>query len=149
MGVPAIDDSDWPIVRITYAEVLTLDEVPLGAGMVDRIFETRGPMVLVSDVTALNLTAATPPLRRAIAIEADKLTDKGAILGEAVVVRTPAARLLFRAYLWLRTTQAYPIQIFEDQARAEQWARALLAAMKRQSSSELGDQRRSTRGAPR
>jgi hypothetical protein len=131
MAIPAFDETDWPIVRITYAEKLSLDEIAVGAGIVNRIFETRGPMVAVVDISALSLMATPPLLRRAIAIEVDKLTDKGAILGEAVIIRTQAARVIFQGYLWLRTTAGYPIQVFGDPTKAEQWARALLAAITR------------------
>jgi hypothetical protein len=138
MAVPVVDDSDWPIVRVTYGEELTLDEVPIGAGIVNRIFETRGPMVAIADISALSLTAITPLIRLAIANEVDKLTDKRAILGEAVIIRTRAARLIFRGYLWLKTTHGYPIQVFEDPAQAEKWARAVLAEVRRRRPMEPG-----------
>jgi hypothetical protein len=131
MAIPAVDETDWPIVRITYAEELSLDDITAGAGIVHRIFETRGPMVAIADISALSLTATTPLIRRAVAIEVDKLAEKGAVLGEAVIIRTRAARLIFQGYLWLRTTDAYPIQVFDDHTKAEQWARTLLAAIKR------------------
>jgi hypothetical protein len=130
MALPAVDETDWPIVRITYGEELSLDEVATTAGIFHRIFETRGPMVAVADISALSLMTTTSLIRRAIAIEVDKLSEKGAILGEAVIIRTRAARLIFQGYLWLRTTDAYPMQVFDERAKAEQWARALLAALK-------------------
>jgi hypothetical protein len=126
--VPAVDESDWPIVRIRWPEEMTLDDVTTLGGLLDRIFERRGPLVLVSDISALSLAATTPVIRRAVAIEADKLTDRGALIGSAVVIRTRAARLIYEGYLWLRTRHAYPIQLFEDQAKAEAWARSLLRA---------------------
>jgi hypothetical protein len=50
--IPAIDDTEWPIVRITYGETIGLDEIPEFARRLGAIFTERGPFVTVADISA-------------------------------------------------------------------------------------------------
>jgi hypothetical protein len=124
--VPAIDDSEWPIVRITYGETIGLDEIPEFARRLDTIFTKRGPFVTVADISALSVTATTALHRKRVAEEADKLASKGAFVGEAVIIRNPVVRVLYHGYTWLRTRDDYPSRTFADWSTAKDWALLLL-----------------------
>jgi hypothetical protein len=126
--IPAIDDTEWPIVRITYGETIGLNEIAEFAGRLDAIFTKRGPFVTVADISALNVTATTALHRKRVADEADKLASKGAFVGEAVIIRNPVVRVLYHGYTWLRTRDDYPRQTFADWSTARDWARLLLKA---------------------
>jgi hypothetical protein len=126
--VPAIDDSEWPIVRITYGETIGLDEIPEFARRLDAIFTKRGPFVTVADISALSVTATTALHRKRVAEEADKLARKGAFIGEAVIIRNPVVRVLYHGYTWLRTRDDHPTQTFAEWSTARDWARLLVRA---------------------
>ena len=126
--MPSVDDSEWPIVTITYPEVIALEEIPAFARLIQDIFTKRGPMVTVADISALNLSATTALHRKKVAEEADRLAQKGAILGEAVVIRNAAVRVLYQGYLWARKRQGHPSRVFDDPSKARAWARRLVSA---------------------
>jgi hypothetical protein len=126
--VPAIDESEWPIVRITYGEVIALDEIGEFAGRLLAIFSKRGPMVTVADISALSVTATTALHRQRVAEESDKLAQKGAFLGEAVIIRNPVVRVLYHGYTWLKKRSDYPSQVFADSSSAKEWANLLVRA---------------------
>jgi hypothetical protein len=65
--VPAIDDSEWPIVRITYGETISLTEIAEFARRLDAIFTKRGAFVTVADISALSVTATTALHRQRVA----------------------------------------------------------------------------------
>lgn len=126
--VPAIDESEWPIVRITYGETLGLDEISEFGRRLDALFTRRGPMVTVADISALSVTTTTALHRKKVAEEADKLASKGAFVGEAVIIRNPLVRVLYHGYTWLKTRDDYPSETFKDWSTAREWARLLLKA---------------------
>jgi hypothetical protein len=126
--VPAIDESEWPIVRITYGETIGLNEIGEFARRLDAIFARRGPMVTVADISALSVSATTALHRKRVAEESDKLADKGAFLGEAVIIRNPVVRVLYLGYTWLKTRSDYPSQTFKDWSAAREWARLVVRA---------------------
>jgi hypothetical protein len=126
--VPTINDSEWPIVTITYGETIGLDEIPEFARRLDAIFTKRGAFVTVADISALNVTNTTALHRKRVAEQADKLAAKGAFIGEAVIIRNPAVRVLYHGYTWLRRRDDYPTKTFPDSSTARDWARVLLKA---------------------
>jgi hypothetical protein len=125
--VPEIDESDWPIVRLTFGPSITFEEIDELARRLKGIHGRLGPMVTVTDISAMSATATTARHRQRIAQEADDLSRKGALLGEAVVIRNPIVRALFVGYNWLKTT-SFPSRAFDDSASAAAWARTLLKA---------------------
>jgi hypothetical protein len=131
MVVPSVDDSEWPIVKIRFPEEVTLDDISVLASLLDQIFRRRGPMATVADISALSLNDTTALHLKELALEADKLAALGALLAEAVLIRNPAVRVLLQGYLWLRTRSPYPIQIFDDEEKAQRWAGSIASQTKR------------------
>jgi hypothetical protein len=126
--VPAVDDSSWPIVEITFPELVTLDDITIFEGLIERVFIRRGPMVTVADISALDLPSTTALHRKKIADAADDLGRRGALIGEAVVIRNHSVRLLYQGYLWARSNAGHPVQAFDAADKARDWARRLLKA---------------------
>jgi|HubBroStandDraft_1064217.scaffolds.fasta_scaffold15190_3 hypothetical protein len=121
--MPDIDDSSWPIVKVTYPPFVTAKEIPLAAARLRAIFAKRGPMVTVSDISAIDVKAATPVLRKMVAEEADRLARAGAFIAEATIIRNPLVRILHVGHAWLRVRKDHPTAAFSDWPSALQWAR--------------------------
>jgi hypothetical protein len=121
--LPRIDDSSWPIVAIDYGEVITFEEIAELSKVLQRIFEKRGPIVMLVNIGALSATATTALHRKRLAEESDRLAAMGAFLGEAVVVPSPVLRALYVAYTWAGKRKSYPSRAFHDYASALAWAR--------------------------
>lgn len=119
---PDVDDCAWPLVRITYGERISLDEIDELAKRLRQLFEQRGPMITVSDLSRVTALEATAMLRKRIAYEVDLLAEDGAFVAEAVVVPSPLLRALYAGYHWMRKQRTYPSQSFEDLASATEWA---------------------------
>lgn len=132
---PQVDDSAWPIVRITYGERLSLDEIAELALLLRQIFERRGPMITVSDLRRINPLEATALVRKQVAFEVDNLDEVGAFLAEAIVVPSPLLRALFAAYNFARRRSSFPSEAFEDVGSAMAWAERQAAASRRDPSS--------------
>ena len=122
--MPEIDESSWPIIKVTYPPIVTLEEIPVAASRLRQIFTTRGPMVTVSDISAVSVRAATPIIRKMVAEEADKLAAMGAFIAEATIIRNPIVRVLHVGHAWLRVRTNHPIAAFADWPPALAWARA-------------------------
>jgi hypothetical protein len=122
--LPEIDESSWPIIKVTYPPVVTLEEIPVAAGRLRKIFTKQGPMVTVSDISAVSVRAATPLIRKRVAEEADKLASMGAFIAEATIIRNPIVRVLHVGHAWLRVRTNHPIAAFSDWPPALDWARA-------------------------
>jgi hypothetical protein len=122
--MPDIDESSWPIIKVTYPPIVTLEEIPVAASRLRKIFTTRGPMVTVSDISAVSVRAATPVIRKVVAEEADKLAAMGAFIAEATIIRNPIVRVLHVGHAWLRVRTNHPIAAFADWPPALAWARA-------------------------
>jgi hypothetical protein len=127
MTVPDVDDSEWPIVIVRFSEFTTLDEIPVFAGLLDQVFAKRGPMVTITDTSKIDAPGMTKVHRKMLALEIDKLRDKGAIVGTATIIRTPAVLRLYQSYLWLRNSTSYPMEIFYEEEKAKGWARSILS----------------------
>jgi hypothetical protein len=121
--LPNVDDSSWPIVRITYGDVITFDEIAELAARLQGIFEKRGPMVMLIDVSALAASNVTALHRRRLAEGADTLAAQGALLGEAVIIPNPILRALYVGYTWACKRKTFPSQSFFDAEAALAWAR--------------------------
>jgi hypothetical protein len=126
--LPHIDDSSWPIVAIDYGEVITFEEIAELSKVLQRIFEKRGPIVMLVNIGALSATATTALHRKRLAEESDRLAAMGAFLAEAVVVPSPVLRALYVAYTWAGKRKSYPSQAFHDYASAFAWAREQVRA---------------------
>lgn len=124
--LPQIDDSAWPIVRITYGEAISHAEIPQFGADLLLIFRERGPMVTVSDISKLNASSTTAIHRRLIAVESDRLAALGAFVAEAVIIRNPVTRFLYAGYLWAKQKQTYPSASFTAEDEALCWAREQL-----------------------
>jgi hypothetical protein len=117
-----IDDERWPIVRISFDDDVSFDDIAQIAKRVEQVHRSRGPMVLLSDTSALRPMAVTPLHRKALADAADDLSAKGAILAEAVIVPNDFLRALFTGYTWLRKQNSRPSRAFRDFVSAMTWA---------------------------
>jgi hypothetical protein len=122
--LPEIDEAGWPIVKVIYPPVMTIEEIPVGAARLRKIFTTLGPMVTVSDISAIRVRTATPVMRKMVAEEANKLAAMGAFIAEATVIRNPVVRILHVGHAWLRARTNHPVAAFSDWPAALAWARA-------------------------
>jgi hypothetical protein len=119
----SIDASRWPVVQITCAAHVGLSSIRRMARSLDELHRMRGAMLLVCDIDGLKPSVVTPLLRKELAEEADKLAERGAFLAEAIVVRDPILRALYRAYTWVRQKCDYPTEVFTDTESARRWLR--------------------------
>ncbi|AKU93683.1 hypothetical protein AKJ09_00347 [Labilithrix luteola] len=55
---------------------------------------------------------------------ADRLCQRGALLGEAIVIRNPVVRFLYHGYTWAKTRD-FPSKAFDDHRTACEWARSI------------------------
>ena len=122
--VPAVDDSQWPLVRVLYPAAATIDEIRLFVGLLERAVRS-GPVAVLSDTRALDPLQATTLHRRIVADAVDKLSKAGAILCAANIVNA-RTRPLLQAVHWERMHHLHPIGIFDDPDEAERWARGFL-----------------------
>jgi hypothetical protein len=129
--LPRIDDSSWPIVAIAYGEVITFEEIAELSKALQRIFEKRGPIVMLVDIGAVSATATTALHRKRLAEESDRLAAMGAFLAEAVVVPNPVLRAIYVGYTWAGKRKTYPSQAFHDSTAALVWARQQIPVAQR------------------
>jgi hypothetical protein len=120
---PNVDDSSWPIVRITYGAVITFDEIAELERRLQSIFQKRGPMVMLIDIGRLAITSPTPLHRKRLAEASDRLSAQGAFLAEAIFIPNPILRALYVGYTWARTRKDFPFASFTDAEAALAWAR--------------------------
>lgn len=122
--VPVIESSDWPVVIATYSATLTLGDIDEFEARLMAIFARRGPFVIVADITELNLATTGALHRKKVAEGADRLCQRGALLGEAIVIRNPVVRFLYHGYTWAKTRD-FPSKAFDDHRAAREWARSV------------------------
>jgi hypothetical protein len=126
--VPVIDESEWPVVKATYGAKLTLPDIEEFEARLLAIFVKRGPMVVVADITVLSLATTTALHRKKVAEGADRLAQRGALLGEAIIIGNPVVRVLYHGYTWLKTRE-FPSKAFESPRDAHAWAKALAISL--------------------
>jgi len=126
--LPRIDDSSWPIVAIDYGEVITFEEIAELSKALQRIFEKRGPIVMVVDIGAVSAKATTALHRKRLAEESDRLAAMGAFVAEAVIVPNPVLRAIYVGYTWAGKRKNYPSQAFHDSTTALAWAHEQILA---------------------
>jgi hypothetical protein len=121
--IPNIDEALFPIVRIGYGSTLELDEISQFGAALLRIFQGRGPMVTVADISLLRPAQVSALHRKRVAEEADKLAERGAFIAEAVIIGNPIVRALYVGYTWARKKKTHPSEAFGDPITALAWAR--------------------------
>lgn len=125
-----VDDSSWPIVQVTFpSEVMPSDVERLGARL-SEVMRARGPMVIVSEIDSVETRGMAKSLRAFVTDpprQEKELVRDGAILGEAIVTRSPIRKGMVMAYLWARKTRLYPMTVVADHESALAWAEAQLA----------------------
>jgi hypothetical protein len=122
--LPKVDDSSWPVVRITYGETISFDEITELERQLLGVFQKRGPLVMLIDISALAATSVTALHRKRLAEGADRLAGRGALLAEAVFIPNPVLRALYVGYTWARARKTFPSASFVHADAALAWARA-------------------------
>lgn len=121
--MPRIDATRWPIVEIVFGDTITFDDITDFEAALLRILKEQGPMVVVSDISALKAGEVTALHRKKVAEMADRLGAQGGIIAEVVIIKSPLLRALYAGYSWARKRSDYPSEAIGDRTAAFVWAR--------------------------
>ncbi len=122
VGSIAVDDSEWPLVRVVYPERLEPAVIDVYAEVVRGLGE-RGEYWVLIDLRQVHPRAATQELRNHLAerMNAVHRDLPGRVQGEAAVSASFVVRAYYSAYQWLRRNQSFPARIFPTERAARIW----------------------------
>lgn len=125
--LPTIDTAALPLVRITYPEMMTEEDVDEYAKRLGDLLATAHIGTVV-DLRPINPTAAGAAGRRYLAAAIDGVTTKhpGRLVAEAIVMDSTILRGLYTAFCWIRSDGSYSSRPFADVPSAEAWVKAEL-----------------------
>lgn len=123
----AIDESQWPLVRIRYDTSPSIEELDAHHARMDKMYEREGwRAVLIEVATGVSLNA---PMRRR---QAEWLARQRAVMaskcaGLAFVLPSALHRGMLTAVLWIQPLPA-PHCVVSTVEEAETWCRERLGA---------------------
>lgn len=121
------DESEAPLLRVTYPQYATIDVVVQAFEMFCMWSERYKRLAYVIDMTDFNPLTAPPKLRKAFADEFQKSRHiiEPATVCEARVVSSSLVQGVITAVDWL-TSRSYPAKNFTDHSMATSWVRKML-----------------------
>ncbi|MFH1810686.1 MAG: hypothetical protein ABIJ09_18230 [Pseudomonadota bacterium] len=122
-----IDDTGFPLVRISYPAQASLEEIEAYGTRLERVL-CRGRQATVVDVRAVSVLQSGAEQRRYLAQQVDAATTRhpDTLVAEAVVLNSKILSAAYTAFNWLRADSTYPSRAFSTVEAAEGWARAQL-----------------------
>lgn len=123
-----IDSSRFPLVTVTIPPVSTPE---LSADFFARRADLakRGRCVMLADARRVSWTEVDPRTRQLFAHfrnEFDRGPYRQNLLAEAVLTDGVLGIKMCTAYMWMKTSDEYPSQIFMDMNDAENWCLDIL-----------------------
>ena len=117
-----LDLKDWPLVRISYPEDVTDNDISVLATELKVVLDKGERFCMVID--AARTFSLTPKQRKMVVetIEGETLRMKKSCVAQAIVVKNSLARGVVTALLWLRDAPV-PLKTFDDHPHAEAWLR--------------------------
>lgn len=120
-----IDESTWPLVRITYPQAATLDDTRAYVADLAILFDRGQSFCTIVDLRPLGQIANDAKLRAVVAEAITELTTRypHRLVAEAVIIDSLLVRGAYIAYNWVRPKKLYLSQAFASIAEAEAWTR--------------------------
>lgn len=127
--VVRIDESGWPVVRITYPPVMGPRSIPEYVEALEAFGRRGEPYWSLVDIRMMEITKIKPSDRKELAEAVDDLNRRfpGVVQCEAVVHDSPVVRMMHTAHLWMRRELPYPSKIFPTEGEALLWIEELRA----------------------
>ena len=118
-----IDETEWPIVRITYPKVLGTGSIADYVAHLEALGRRGMPYWALVDMRKMEITKIKPSHRTDLAAAVDDLNRRfpDIVRCEAVIHDSPVARMMHTAHLWVRKELPYPSKIFPTEADARAW----------------------------
>ncbi len=118
-----IDETDWPIVRITFPRTLGPRSIPDYVERLEALGRRGIPYWALIDMRTIEITKIKPSQRTELAEAVDELTRRfpGIVCCEAVIHDSPVVRMMHTAHLWLRKQMPHPGKIFPTEEAARAW----------------------------
>ncbi|MCB9610135.1 MAG: hypothetical protein H6716_26345 [Polyangiaceae bacterium] len=127
MGVPEFDESEWPILRVTFDVSISPTEVDAYLARCSELLSRRERMGLLIDARRADVPDAKTRARFVEFFDVQRPRTRRYIAGMSVVLRTAMGRGVVTAVTWMESP-SFPVKSFEHASEARLWLKDLLGA---------------------
>lgn len=126
MPVPILDESNWPIVRVTWKGEVSAEDIDAHFAAMKVLIERGQRFGLVMSI--IELDNPTPALRKRVTEHLANMRGpaKDVIVCNAHVVSSTTMRGILTAIYWV-SPPPFLTKVFTDLFQAEEWVRSRLA----------------------
>ncbi|MGE0322584.1 MAG: hypothetical protein AB7K71_05275 [Polyangiaceae bacterium] len=127
MGVPEFDESEWPILRVTFDVSISPAEVDAYLARCSEFLTRRERIGLLIDARKADVPDAKTRARFVEFFDVQRPRTRRYIAGMSVVLRTAMGRGVVTAVTWMESP-SFPVKSFEHAGEARLWLKDLLSA---------------------
>ncbi|MEK7706170.1 MAG: STAS/SEC14 domain-containing protein [Myxococcota bacterium] len=125
MTLPHIDESHWPLVRVSWSGQVTIEEIDEHFAAMEAIARRDQLFGVVVNMRDVGWQSTTQRQRGVEQLRRVAVAGRDNVVGVAHVVRGPLARAMLTAVYWA-SQPAFPIKVFAELEPACAWACELL-----------------------
>ncbi|MEK7704101.1 MAG: hypothetical protein AAB426_04015 [Myxococcota bacterium] len=127
MAVPNLDESSWPLVRVSWTGEVSADDIDAHFAAMKTLAQRGQRFGLVMSVVDLEYPTAALRKRVAEHLKVMGAQAKDVVVCNAHVVSSAAMRGILTAIYWV-SPPPFLTKVFTDPAEAERWVQAQLRA---------------------
>jgi len=124
---PTVDDSQWPIIRMTFDGPCTDEDTRWFLDETERCQKRPGSYVLLIDARRAVRPPATQRQMMSEATRNQTAADQRRLIGRATIIDNALIRGALTALDWV-VPPKHPMRVFATEAEALPWLNGLLAA---------------------
>lgn len=129
MAMPMLDDSEFPLVKLTFAKGATDDEMREAVAAAAAVIARRQRVAFVVDTSRASLSVTVERRARIAQMMKELQTDADRMLiGAVYVAPSTALRGIILAINWARGKRPYPIRVVPTVAEAVALTRSWIDA---------------------